>query len=142
MDNFTYRNQQETDYYGIPMNYNRKDTKSNGTYASLPPVIAEEKADVEILKLRKELSEEHEKVLNLTSQLATNAHVVAAFEQSLANMTARLQHLTATAEKKDHELGELRRRIDLFKQCGIDAGLITSGSENLMQHQKTHRERL
>ena len=38
MDNFTYRNQQETDYYGIPMNYNRKDTKSNGTYASLPPV--------------------------------------------------------------------------------------------------------
>ena len=39
---------------------------------------------------------EHEKVVNLTSQLATNAHVVAAFEQSLANMTARLQHLTHT----------------------------------------------
>ena len=39
------------------------------------------------------------------------------------------------AEKKDHELNELRRRIDMFKQCGIDAGLI-SGSENLI-HQNS-----
>lgn len=28
------------------------------------------------------------------------AHVVSAFEQSLSSMTQRLQHLTATAEKK------------------------------------------
>ena len=28
------------------------------------------------------------------------AHVVSAFEQSLSNMTNRLQHLTATAEAK------------------------------------------
>lgn len=28
------------------------------------------------------------------------AHVVSAFEQSLSNMTQRLQQLTATAEKK------------------------------------------
>lgn len=135
MDYFTYRNQQETDYYGIPMNYNRKDTKSNGTYASLPPVIAEEKADAEILKLRKELSEEHEKVLNLTSQLATNAHVVAAFEQSLSNMTSRLQHLTSTSEKKDYELNELRRKIDLFKQCGVDAGLISQNHDVILRQQ-------
>lgn len=28
------------------------------------------------------------------------AHVVSAFEQSLTSMTQRLQHLTATSEKK------------------------------------------
>ena len=28
------------------------------------------------------------------------AHVVAAFEQSLSNMTSRLQHLTSTSEQK------------------------------------------
>ena len=96
-------------------------TSETATYASLPPTI-EERTESEIIKLRQELMAEHEKVNNLTSQLATNAHVVAAFEQSLANMTARLQHLAATSEKKDHELNELRRRIEMFKQCGIDAG--------------------
>ena len=69
---------------------------------------------------------EHERVLNLTSQLATNAHVVAAFEQSLANMTARLQHLTSTAEKKDHELNELRRSIELYKQVRFNFHVILS----------------
>lgn len=39
----------------------------------------------EILKLRRELAEEHDKVLNLSSQLVTNSHVVSAFEQSLVN---------------------------------------------------------
>ena len=97
-------------------------TSETATYASLPPSIVEERTESEIIKLRQELMAEHEKVNNLTSQLATNAHVVAAFEQSLANMTARLQHLAATSEKKDHELNELRRRIEMFKQCGIDAG--------------------
>ena len=97
-------------------------TSETATYASLPPSIAEERTESEIIKLRHELMAEHEKVNNLTSQLATNSHVVAAFEQSLANMTARLQHLAATSEKKDHELNELRRRIEMFKQCGIDAG--------------------
>ena len=75
-------------------------SSETATYASLPPSIVEERTESEIIKLRQELMAEHEKVVNLTSQLATNAHVVAAFEQSLANMTARLQHLTATSEKK------------------------------------------
>ena len=101
----------ESEYYGVPMNMRKESLPNNH--------------DSEIMKLRRELNEEHEKVLNLTSQLATNAHVVAAFEQSLANMTARLQQLTSTAEKKDHELNELRHKIDLFKQCGVDAGLIS-----------------
>lgn len=32
--------------------------------------------------------------------LLLQAHVVSAFEQSLSSMTQRLQHLTATAERK------------------------------------------
>ena len=83
----------------------------------------EAKTDSEIRKLRKELQDEHDKVQNLTSQLTTNAHVVAAFEQSLANMTNRLQQLTTTSEKKDSELNELRRTIDRLRQSGADAGL-------------------
>jgi hypothetical protein len=39
-------------------------------------------------------------------------------------MTARLHHLTATTEKKDVELNELRRTIDKLKQAGCDAGLL------------------
>ena len=56
------------------------------------------------MKLQKELVEEHNKVVNLTTQLSTNAHVVSAFEQSLANMTARLHQITKTAEQKDSEV--------------------------------------
>ena len=36
----------------------------------------------------------------LFPMLATQAHVVAAFEHSLTNMTNRLQKLTATSEQK------------------------------------------
>lgn len=35
-----------------------------------------------------------------SSTFPLQAHVVSAFEQSLSNMTQRLQQLTATAEKK------------------------------------------
>ena len=79
--------------------------------------ISEEKANLEIQKLRQELREEHERVKRLQCQLSTNvkaqiifvnlflpiylqAHVVSAFEQSLANMTSRLSQLTLTAEQK------------------------------------------
>ncbi|XP_071112876.1 neuron navigator 2-like isoform X11 [Haliotis cracherodii] len=58
------------------------------------------------------------------------AHVVAAFEQSLSNMTSRLQMLTSTAEQKvvrpsqeniqDSELNELRQTIEALKrQSGL-----------------------
>ncbi|GAA6066273.1 neuron navigator 3 isoform X3, partial [Tachysurus ichikawai] len=61
----------------------------------------EEKAHSEqIRKLRRELDASHEKVATLTSQLSANAHLVAAFEKSLTNMTGRLQSLTMTAEQK------------------------------------------
>ncbi|CAB1339667.1 unnamed protein product, partial [Coregonus sp. 'balchen'] len=44
------------------------------------------------------------------------AHLVAAFEQSLGNMTIRLKSLTMTAEHKDCELNELRKNIELLKK--------------------------
>uniref|UniRef100_A0A3Q1AKY8 Calponin-homology (CH) domain-containing protein n=1 Tax=Amphiprion ocellaris TaxID=80972 RepID=A0A3Q1AKY8_AMPOC len=58
----------------------------------------------QIRKLRRELDASQEKVATLTSQLAANAHLVAAFEKSLSNMTCRLQSLTMTAEQKVPEL--------------------------------------
>ncbi len=84
--------------------------------------------DAEMRRLRLELAEEQERVLSLTSQLATNSHVVAAFEQSLSNMTNRLAQLTSTSERKDAELAELRRTIDKVRQSGVDAGLVKATS--------------
>uniref|UniRef100_A0A674DXT7 Neuron navigator 3 n=1 Tax=Salmo trutta TaxID=8032 RepID=A0A674DXT7_SALTR len=54
----------------------------------------------QIRKLRRELDASQEKVATLTSQLSANAHLVAAFEKSLGNMTCRLTSLTMTAEQK------------------------------------------
>ncbi|TRY65840.1 hypothetical protein DNTS_018014, partial [Danionella cerebrum] len=82
----------------------------------------EEKAHSEqIRKLRRELDASQEKVATLTSQLAANAHLVAAFEKSLANMTCRLQSLTMTAEQKESELAELRETIEALKTQNTDA---------------------
>ncbi|XP_067293020.1 neuron navigator 2 isoform X2 [Pseudorasbora parva] len=76
----------------------------------------EEKAQTEIRKLRRELDSSQEKVSALTTQLSANAHLVAAFEQSLGNMTIRLQSLTTTAEQKDTELNDLRKTIELLQK--------------------------
>lgn len=51
------------------------------------------------------------------------AHVVAAFEQSLSSMTQRLQHLTATSEKKDSELAELRAAMESLRAQSLQAGI-------------------
>ncbi|BES93428.1 neuron navigator [Nesidiocoris tenuis] len=58
---------------------------------------------------------------------AIQAHVVSAFEQSLSNMTQRLQQLTSTAEKKDSELMELRQTIELLRKQSVEAGLTSQG---------------
>ncbi|XP_075907695.1 neuron navigator 3 isoform X6 [Nelusetta ayraudi] len=82
----------------------------------------EEKAHSEqIRKLRRELDASQEKVATLTSQLSANAHLVAAFEKSLSNMTCRLQSLTMTAEQKESELVELRETIETLKTQNTDA---------------------
>ncbi|ELU14587.1 hypothetical protein CAPTEDRAFT_180541 [Capitella teleta] len=101
---------------------------------------ADEKTNSEIRKLRRELENAQEKVHTLNSQLSTNAHVVSAFEQSLSNMTNRLQHLTSTAEAKDSELAELRATIEsLKKQSGINVEAFSSdvGSSHMSRHMST-----
>ncbi|XP_038137789.1 neuron navigator 3 isoform X5 [Cyprinodon tularosa] len=75
----------------------------------------------QIRKLRRELDASQEKVATLTSQLTANAHLVAAFEKSLSNMTCRLQSLTMTAEQKESELAELRETIEMLKTQNTDA---------------------
>ncbi|KAM7377921.1 hypothetical protein PAMA_013031 [Pampus argenteus] len=75
----------------------------------------------QIRKLRRELDASQEKVATLTSQLAANSHLVAAFEKSLSNMTCRLQSLTMTAEQKESELVELRETIETLKTQNTDA---------------------
>ncbi|XP_072519022.1 neuron navigator 2 isoform X2 [Salminus brasiliensis] len=90
----------------------------------------EEKSQSEIRKLRRELEASQEKVSTLTTQLSANAHLVAAFEQSLGNMTIRLQSLTTTAEQKDTELNDLRKTIELLKKQNTAAQAAISGVIN------------
>ncbi|KAK3562237.1 hypothetical protein QTP86_032104, partial [Hemibagrus guttatus] len=92
----------------------------------------EEKSQSEIRKLRRELDASQEKVSALTTQLSANvrAHLVAAFEQSLANMTIRLKSLTMTAEQKDTELNELRKTIELLKKQNAVAQAAINGVIN------------
>ncbi|XP_073983864.1 sickie isoform X3 [Rhodnius prolixus] len=121
-------------YVGIITKMNSKDDDVHGSAVSLVSTTSslystpEEKQAHEVRKLRKELSDAQEKVHSLTNQLSTNAHVVSAFEQSLSNMTQRLQQLTTTAEKKDSELLELRQTIELLRKQSVEAGLT---SQNL-----------
>ncbi|KAJ8248931.1 hypothetical protein GJAV_G00229310 [Gymnothorax javanicus] len=90
----------------------------------------EEKSQSEIRKLRRELDSSQEKVSALTTQLTANAHLVAAFEQSLGNMTIRLQSLTVTAEQKDSELNELRKTIEFLKTQNVAAQAAINGVIN------------
>ncbi|XP_022250231.1 neuron navigator 3-like isoform X1 [Limulus polyphemus] len=98
---------------------------------------AEDKQSQEIKKLKRELEQANEKVATLTSQLTTNAHMVAAFEQSLSNMTNRLHHLTATAEQKDSELGELRSTIEALSKQSAEAGLTKMALQSMQAVQRS-----
>uniref|UniRef100_A0A669P2V0 Neuron navigator 3 n=1 Tax=Phasianus colchicus TaxID=9054 RepID=A0A669P2V0_PHACC len=91
----------------------------------------------QIQKLRRELVASQEKVATLTSQLSANAHLVAAFEKSLGNMTGRLQSLTMTAEQKESELIELRETIEMLKAQNSAAQAAIQGALNGPDH--THK---
>nr|XP_060628497.1 neuron navigator 1 isoform X8 [Anolis sagrei ordinatus] len=84
----------------------------------------------QIRKLRRELESSQEKVATLTSQLSANANLVAAFEQSLVNMTSRLRQLADTAEEKDTELVDLRETIDFLKKKNSEAQAVIQGALN------------
>ncbi|XP_050732907.1 neuron navigator 2-like isoform X6 [Eriocheir sinensis] len=116
-------------YYSTVIPRTSKDDECHGSSLSLVSSSSslyssqEEKQAAEIRKLRKDLADAQDKVGTLTNQLTTNAHVVAAFEQSLTNMTNRLQQLTASSEQKDSEVMELRKTIEALRQQSVDAGL-------------------
>ncbi|XP_076003451.1 neuron navigator 1 isoform X3 [Genypterus blacodes] len=82
----------------------------------------------QIRKLRRELESSQEKVANLTVQLSANANLVAAFEQSLALMTARLQNLSVSSEQKESELTELKDTIEILKTKNTEAQEIIHGA--------------
>uniref|UniRef100_A0A3B3SIB2 Neuron navigator 1 n=1 Tax=Paramormyrops kingsleyae TaxID=1676925 RepID=A0A3B3SIB2_9TELE len=92
---------------------------------------AEERMQGEqIRKLRRELESSQEKVANLTTQLSANANLVAAFEQSLTLMTARLQSLSVSAEQKDSELLDLRETIENLKTKNTETQAVIQGALN------------
>ncbi|KAH8410091.1 hypothetical protein KR009_005833 [Drosophila setifemur] len=122
---------------GHRLTYPKKNDEVHGSAASLLSGgsslygSAEERQAHEIRRLKRELQDARDQVLSLSSQLSTNAHVVTAFEQSLSNMTNRLQQLTATAERKDGELTDMRQTIELLRKQSIQAGLTTAHMQSM-----------
>ncbi|XP_055847329.1 protein sickie isoform X8 [Episyrphus balteatus] len=119
------------------LTYPKKNDDVHGSAASLLSGgsslygSAEERQANEIRRLKRELTDARDQVMSLSSQLSTNAHVVAAFEQSLSNMTQRLHQLTATAERKDGELTDMRQTIELLRKQSIQAGLTTAHMQSM-----------
>ncbi|XP_059615180.1 protein sickie isoform X2 [Phlebotomus argentipes] len=64
-------------------------------------------------------------------ELNEKAHVVSAFEQSLSNMTQRFNQLSASAERKDSELTDLRQTIELLRKQSIQAGLTSAHMQSM-----------
>ncbi|XP_077337593.1 neuron navigator 1 isoform X5 [Lithobates pipiens] len=113
-------------------------SSASSTYSS-----AEERMQSEqIRKLRRELESSQEKVATLTTQLSANvsagaqcnANLVAAFEQSLVNMTSRLRLLADTAQEKDSELVELKETIESLKSKNSEAQAVIHGALNPQDH--------
>ncbi|XP_054601920.2 neuron navigator 1 isoform X3 [Nothobranchius furzeri] len=103
---------------------------------------AEERIQGEQIRmLRRELESSQEKVSNLTTQLTANANLVAAFEQSLSLMTARLQSLSISHEQKDTELVELRETIESLKSKNEEAQAAIHGALNNPDNMKDLRIR-
>ncbi|KAF7231938.1 hypothetical protein EG68_04380 [Paragonimus skrjabini miyazakii] len=91
----------------------------------------EETRDQEIHLLRRKLRAAEDQIVDLTSQLASSAQVVSAFEQSLNSMSQRLQMLTHTTAKKDTELHELRATIHTLRsQSGLGLSKLFRTNEN------------
>uniref|UniRef100_A0A673IR15 Neuron navigator 2b n=1 Tax=Sinocyclocheilus rhinocerous TaxID=307959 RepID=A0A673IR15_9TELE len=69
-----------------------------------------------------------------------SAHLVVAFEQSLGNMTIRLQSLTTTAEQKDTELNDLRKTIELLQKQNSATQATINGVINTPDPTLTNRK--
>ncbi|KAF8571958.1 hypothetical protein P879_00514 [Paragonimus westermani] len=91
----------------------------------------EDTRDQEIHLLRRKLRAAEDQIIDLTSQLASSAQVVSAFEQSLNSMSQRLQMLTHTTTKKDTELHELRATIHALRsQSGLGLSKLFRTNDN------------
>uniref|UniRef100_A0A8C1YN56 Neuron navigator 2b n=1 Tax=Cyprinus carpio TaxID=7962 RepID=A0A8C1YN56_CYPCA len=94
-------------------------------------------------EMSSELDASQEKVSALTTQLSANAHLVAAFEQSLGNMTIRLQSLTTTAEQKvcvlllSHVLPMLHFSFPFSPSVSLDS---VNGSPQSQRELRIHRQ--
>uniref|UniRef100_A0A3B3ZF30 Neuron navigator 1 n=1 Tax=Periophthalmus magnuspinnatus TaxID=409849 RepID=A0A3B3ZF30_9GOBI len=113
-------------------------SNASSTYSS---VSASPMQIQQIRMLRRELESSQEKVSNLTTQLTANANLVAAFEQSLALMTSRLQSLSLSHEQKDTELMELRETIESLKAKNDEAQAVIQGALNNPDNMKDLRIR-
>ncbi|XP_041860406.1 neuron navigator 1-like isoform X2 [Melanotaenia boesemani] len=111
-------------------------SNASSSYSSVSPVSMQTQ---QIRKLRRELESSQEKVSCLTTQLTANANLVAAFEQSLAMMTSRLQSLSISHEQKDSELVELRDTIDALKARNEEAQAVIHGALNNPDNMKDLR---
>lgn len=89
----------------------------------------------EIRKLKRELDQSNEKVTTLTSQLATHSHMVAAFEQSLASMSVRLQQLTNLSSEKDCEIARLKNEVQELRSVDHNV-IITSNNSSTSKKSK------
>lgn len=67
---------------------------------------------------------------------------MSAFEQSLSTMTQKLQQLSATADRKDTELMEMRQTIELLRKQSIQAGLTSAHIQSMTQDNDTSANRL
>ncbi|XP_022047463.2 neuron navigator 1-like isoform X1 [Acanthochromis polyacanthus] len=120
---------------------NASSTYSSVSVGSMQNQAEERIQGEQIRKLRRELESSQEKVSNLTTQLTANANLVAAFEQSLALMTTRLQTLSLSHEQKDSELGELRETIEVLKARNEEAQAVIHGALNAPDNMKDVRIR-
>ncbi|XP_047216489.1 neuron navigator 1 isoform X2 [Girardinichthys multiradiatus] len=120
---------------------NASSSYSSVSVGSIPNQAEERIQGEQIRMLRRELESSQEKVSNLTTQLTANANLVAAFEQSLALMTARLQSLSISHEQKDSELMELRDTIDSLKTRNEEAQAVIHGALNNQDNMKDLRIR-
>ncbi|KAK5609441.1 hypothetical protein CRENBAI_008777 [Crenichthys baileyi] len=120
---------------------NASSSYSSVSVGSIPNQAEERIQGEQIRMLRRELESSQEKVSNLTTQLTANANLVAAFEQSLALMTARLQSLSISHEQKDSELTELRETIESLKTRNEEAQAVIHGALNNQDNMKDHRIR-
>ncbi|XP_029994486.1 neuron navigator 1 isoform X2 [Sphaeramia orbicularis] len=139
----SFRDKDSDEVHGsvLSLASNASSTYSSVSLSGMQPQAEEKIQGEQIRKLRRELESSQEKVSNLTTQLTANANLVAAFEQSLALMTTRLQSLSISHEQKDTELLELRETIEALKSKNEEAQAVIHGALNNPDNLKDMRIR-